>query len=74
MIVAFPNYPECIQTYSKWINIEIALAESTQKNIIAIELWGVHKHRLWSKTLMMKLLSGIQFLLERKLGYFKITH
>ena len=27
-------------TYSKWINIEIELAKSMNKKIIAIELWG----------------------------------
>lgn len=30
-------------TYSKWINIEIELAKSMNKKIIAIEPWGVEK-------------------------------
>lgn len=30
-------------TYSKWINIEIALAKSMNKKIIAIEPWGAEK-------------------------------
>ena len=30
-------------TYSKWINIEIELAQSMGKKIIAIELWGAER-------------------------------
>lgn len=30
-------------TYSKWINIEIELAQSMNKKIIAIEPWGTEK-------------------------------
>lgn len=30
-------------TYSKWINIEIELAKSMEKKIIAIEPWGAEK-------------------------------
>ena len=30
-------------TYSKWINIEIELAESRNKRIIAVEPWGSQK-------------------------------
>lgn len=30
-------------TYSKWINIEIELAESMNKRIIAVEPWGSQK-------------------------------
>lgn len=30
-------------TYSKWINIEIELAKSMHKRIIAIEYWGAEK-------------------------------
>lgn len=30
-------------TYSKWINIEIELAKSMNKKIIAVEYWGAEK-------------------------------
>lgn len=42
-------------TYSKWINIEIELAKSMNKKIIAIELWGSERTSAVVKMLLIKL-------------------
>lgn len=44
-------------TYSKWINIEIQLAQEMGKRIIAVELWGAKKSSLVVKNAADKIVG-----------------
>lgn len=44
-------------TYSKWINIEIQLAQEMGKRIIAVELWGAKKSSLLVKNAADKIVG-----------------
>lgn len=70
------KYASCVlilagvySTYSKWINIEIDIANELGKKIIAIEPWGAEKTSLvvkqnadvvvkWQKSSILKEISG----------------